>query len=71
MTAAYYGNKSLIKLLLEYNAAFSLLDSNGKAAWEIAQDMKQYSCTEILLNAMADHGALTLELEKGTKFINF
>ena len=69
MTAAYYGNKSLIKLLLEYNASYSILDSNGKSAWEIAQEMKQYSCTDILLNLMTDHRAAlnNNELEKGKR----
>ena len=66
MSASYYGNKSLLKLLLEYNALFSILDSNGKSAWEIAMEMKQYSCTDILLTQMTDHGALnSIELEKG------
>jgi ankyrin repeat protein len=52
MTASYYGNKSLVRLLLEYNVNYNSVDSNGRAAWEIAQEMKHYGCTELLLNEM-------------------
>jgi len=65
MSASYYGNKSLLKLLLEYNALLSILDSNSKSGWEKAMEMKQYSRTDILLTQMNDHGALnSFELEK-------
>lgn len=55
MTAAHYGNKSLVKLLLEYNANLDAQDSSGRVAWEIAEEMGQYECAELLLNEMGMH----------------
>lgn len=48
MTAAYYGNIKIMRLLLEFNANLDLEDINGKKAIDLAEEMKQFNCVELL-----------------------
>lgn len=52
MSACYYGFLDMIKLLIEFNVNFDSIDSNGRLAWQIAQEMHHFDCVELILSEM-------------------
>ena len=60
MTAAYYGNIRIIRLLLEFNANLDLEDVNGKKAIRLAEEMKHFDCVELLQKELGDYRTLNI-----------
>lgn len=61
MTAAYYGNIKIIRLLLEFNANLDMEDINGKKALQLAEEMKNFDCVELLQKEIGNSKKLTLK----------
>ena len=59
MTAAYYGNIRIIRLLLEFNANLDLDDINGKKAIKLAEEMKHFECVELIQREIGKLALLT------------
>ena len=50
MTACYYNNRNMVRLLLDYKADYEIKDLNGKNAYQIADEMRHVECMQLLAN---------------------
>ena len=65
MTASFYGNTSIIELLINANANLELIDIASNTAWQLALENSHNECVQIILNEMENKQIeVRLKLEK-------